>query len=136
MKREYDLAVEDLLQLVGCTSGRKWANKDPPSLIVLGDGDFGRDGTSIHKKFARFLVKKCQALGIDCRLVAEDFTSKTCPRCFQYAHMCTMRQTYCWDCDMPFHRDLMAAHNMAIIAEEVMYGQGRPKPFQQPFISD
>lgn len=113
--------------MLDCTASEK---PDFPPLVVMGNGEFGIDPSSIHKKFARYFVSKCRGMGIDVYLLSEHFTSQTCPRCFHHAESDKVRQKVCTVCEEVYHRDLMAAHNMAIIAIETLFGEGRPKPFQ------
>ena len=128
---EYDHTAQTICKMVDVNYGIK-SEENIKELIVIGDGDFSNNPSSLHLKVSAFVQKKCAALGVTVAQVNEDYTSQTCPRCFEKAIKETMRQTKCSQCGMPYNRDLMAAHNMAIITEIVLSGKDRPKPFQHP----
>ena len=58
--------------------------------------------------------------------VDEFYTSKKCPCCQKFVGAVTMRRLYCPSCKKAYHRDVMAGHNIAKIADKQLTDFCRP----------
>ena len=61
---------------------------------------------------------KLRSLGYLVVGVDEFYTSKKCPCCQKFVGAVTMRRLYCPSCKKAYHRDVMAGHNIAKIADK------------------
>ncbi|KAF9354759.1 hypothetical protein BGX34_010837, partial [Mortierella sp. NVP85] len=58
--------------------------------------------------------------------INEFYTSKKCPKCEGFVGQIEIRRLYCPKCKTKFHRDVLAGHNMARIAQSYLIRQKRP----------
>ncbi|KAG0342297.1 hypothetical protein BG004_005705, partial [Podila humilis] len=65
----------------------------------------------------------------------EYYTSKKCPNCEKFVGKVTIRQLFCPPCGKYFHRDVMAAQNMANLERGYLEDQKRPL-YLQPRTAD
>ena len=77
------------------------------------------------------------ALGYKVALVDEYLTSTMCPTCISMGQTTrlakpSMRTCACVECKRWIHRDLVGAHNIAIIGEHYLKHLGRPPSLARP----
>ena len=133
-RAEFDRLTDALLQMVGGNSRSKVTRETSP-IFAIGVGDFSNDG-SLHTSFIKHFINKVSALGYRCVGVGEAYTSQKCPCCQEQTGQIGLRVKTCSNCakllNLPtyvkyFHRDVMAAENIAIAAREIGRTGKRPE---------
>ena len=128
-KKVLDSSVDELLQMVGCSSGKRWDfNNGIGPVIGIGLGQFRFHQDSVHAKFAKYLTQKARAIGIVVVGVNEYYTSQKCPRCLSRLYEVDRRVKYCEECRMFFNRDNAAAQNISTLV--IMRANKQPRPPQ------
>jgi hypothetical protein len=132
-KQVMDQCVEELLNMVGCSSGRPWdfSNGIGP-IIGIGMGQFRFHQFSKHALFAKYLTQKARAIGVVVVGVDEFYTSQKCPRCLSRLYEVDRRVKYCEECRMFFNRDNAAAQNMCTLTIMRANKQTRPPQLKMP----
>ncbi|KAF8932754.1 hypothetical protein BGZ58_006832 [Dissophora ornata] len=131
---EMDMAVAGVLRLVG-EALEGIPAKERRVLFAVGNGTFksGLNLTSVHTTFLHRLLQKSMALGYKALLVDEYLTSTVRPTGVSRGEQTrlakpSMRVCACTECKRWIHRDLVGAHNIAIIGEHYLKTLGWPEP--------
>jgi Zn finger protein HypA/HybF involved in hydrogenase expression len=119
----FDKIINQLIVMAGGRSHVKAAIDAP--WFIIGDAQFNTDN-SLHSVFQDKLVKKLLGLGYVIKTVNESYTSCKCPRCHHQVEFKSMRIKYCRNCNIHYHRDVMAAENMVHIAISILRTGKRP----------
>ncbi|GJJ78229.1 hypothetical protein EMPS_10588 [Entomortierella parvispora] len=135
---EMDLAVAGVLRMVD-EALEGIPVKERKVFFALGNGTFrtGLNLTSLHTTFLRRLFQKSTALGYHAALVDEYLSSTMCPTCTAKDEQTrlakpSMRVCACIQCSRWIHRDLVGAHNIALIGEQYLKTMGRPQSLARP----
>ncbi|OAQ33755.1 hypothetical protein K457DRAFT_152617 [Linnemannia elongata AG-77] len=136
---EMDLAVAGVMRLVEAAVSRIPEGKNPTVLFAWGNGTFhsGYNLTSQHMTLQRRLAQKAREKGYLVLLVDEYLTSTMCPTCVAVGVSTrmakpSMRVCACLKCQRWIHRDVVGAHNIALVGEQYVRTLGRPAPLQRP----
>lgn len=105
------------------------------TLFCYGNGAFrtGLNLASPHETFKALFAQKAVSKGHVVVLVDEMLTSTMCPTCVELGVESrlakpTMRSCVCLNCGRWLHRDLIGAHNLAIVGECWIRSLTRPGP--------
>ena len=132
-KSVLDKSVNELLQMVGCKSGKKWNFNDGIGPIVgVGLGQFRFHQQSLHAKFAKYFTQKARSIGVVVVGVNEYYTSQKCPRCLSKLYEVDRRVKYCEECRMFLNRDNSAAQNICTLVIMRANKRQRPAQLMQP----
>ncbi|KAF9917899.1 hypothetical protein BGZ65_012690 [Modicella reniformis] len=125
--------------MVGGFSGRK-RRPDHKVVIAIGLGRFGTRTklTSLYSAFASYFVAKARSLDY----LVVGINIQTVPTCMStgkadhdFISIFTMRRLFCTQCRNPFHRDVLAASNMANAVLEQLR-RNRRSLYLQPIDED
>jgi transposase len=75
---------------------------------------------------------KLESLGYTVVGVDEFYTSKKCPFCQDFVGYVNIHRLYCPRCRKIFHRDIMAAENIAVAAKTWLIDFKRPEYLERP----
>ncbi|KAF9910422.1 hypothetical protein EC991_006689 [Linnemannia zychae] len=135
---EMDMAVAGVLRLVD-EALKNTPMADRRVLFALGNATFrtGFNLASVHTTFLRRLQQKSIALGYKVALEDEYLTSTMCPTCVSAGVTArlakpSMRTCACVGCKRWIHRDLVGAHNIAIVGEHYLKHLARPSSLERP----
>ena len=120
-----DIVINKVLHLVGEHIGRRVPD-DKNIGIAIGAADGFRQVTS----FKRHFIRKVRSLGYKVFFVDEYMTSQVCPRCDQCCESQGIRIKHCRNCVKWYHRDIVAAHNIADAGLCQARGENRPERLQ------
>ncbi|CAO3682317.1 unnamed protein product [Umbelopsis vinacea] len=130
---EFDVATDSLLRMVGSHIGRKRKDEEDV-LFAIGLGKFNTRTklSSMHGTLAAHMVSKLESLGYTVVDVDEFYTSKKCRCCQDFVGYVNIRRLYCPRCRKLFHRDIMAAENIAVAAKAWLVDFKRPEYLESP----
>ena len=136
-KKVMDKSINELFQMIGCDSRRKWNFDDGIGPVMgIGLGKFRFHQDSVHAKFCKYLTQKARAIGIVVVGINEYYTSQMCPCCGAVLFDVQRRVKYCEDCNKFFNRDNAAAENICTLT--ILKANGKPRPFHlmEPIFTD
>ena len=125
-RSEYDIAVSQILKMLGLCPNRRMDPSRNPVVFCFGDAQWGRTG--VWDSFETHLIQILRSIGVPCIFQSEYLTSQKCCCCGAQTAFAgkLYRVKYCKDCEKHLHRDIMAAENMAKILECILKGEVRP----------
>lgn len=67
-----------------------------------------------HYKFRQHLIAKGEEYGCDIKIVTEEYTTKTCPRCMVMSNEIEGRTKRCTECGYKCNRDIVGSRNIYV----------------------
>ena len=125
-RSENDIAVSQILKMLGLCPNRRMDPSRNPVVFCFGDAQWGRTG--VWDSFETHLIQVLRSIGVPCIFESEYFTSQKCCCCGAQTRFAgkMYRVKFCDSCSKHLHRDIMAAENMAKILDCILKGEMRP----------